>query len=147
MATTTHIKERGTRRRKSWLTRVVCCSWISGRRQALGMNFGLCRLQCKGPKQGKDGGYHKPSDFDKKILVWTKRYADVSQVPREVTNIQMKKAKDLFRIRVNLMMVAMTVVLAAAYAWSGRRAAQRGDSIVRQNRLWHAEGQDADNKA
>lgn len=100
---------------------------------------GVRLLHVSSASRGSVGeGFHRPSNFDKKILVWTKKYSDVSEVPSEVSNVQMKKAKDLFRIRVNLMMIAATVVLAVVYAWSGRRAARQGDSIVLRNRLWHA---------
>lgn len=53
----------------------------------------------------------------------------------------MKKAKDVFRIRVNLIMIGITVLLCIVYIYSGRKAAERGESVVRQNRLWHSENQ------
>ncbi|KAL8573580.1 hypothetical protein ACOMHN_047850 [Nucella lapillus] len=83
-------------------------------------------------------GLHRTSDFDKKILVWTKRYPSVAEVPEEVTETKMKKAKDLFRIRVNIMMAIVTVGLCVVYVWAGKRAASRGENIHRQNQERHA---------
>ena len=56
-------------------------------------------------------------------------------------NTKMKKAKDIFRIRVNIMMGLATVGLCLVYIWSGKRAVQRGDSIHQMNRDRHSEYQ------
>lgn len=53
----------------------------------------------------------------------------------------MKKAKDIFRIRVNIMMALTTIVACVFYIMSGKRAQERGESVIQQNRDRHFEFQ------
>lgn len=101
----------------------------------------LCvrHLSVSSARHGSAGeGLHRTSNLDKKILVWTKRYPSIADVPEEVTETKMKKAKDVFRIRVNIMMAIATMGLCVLYIWSGKRAARRGENIHQQNRDRHA---------
>ncbi|KAL8578374.1 hypothetical protein ACOMHN_031748 [Nucella lapillus] len=60
---------------------------------------------------------HRTSYLDKKILVWTKRYPSVSKVPNEVSRARMKRAKDVFRIRVSFGMALGIWGFGVAYVW------------------------------
>ncbi|KAK7107376.1 UPF0389 protein GA21628-like [Littorina saxatilis] len=91
------------------------------------------------------GGFHRTSDFDKKVLVWTKMYPDIGGVPEDVSITKMKKAKDMFRIRVSIMMALGTVVLCVVYIIAGKQAVGRGENISKQNRDRHI-GYQRDNK-
>lgn len=100
------------------------------------------RLHLSAAKHGSVGeGFHKPSNIDKRILVWTKMYPNMAGVPEEVTNAKMKKAKDMFRIRVNIIMALTTIFLCVVYIRSGKEALERGESVVQQNRDRHFEFQ------
>ncbi|XP_076467369.1 UPF0389 protein CG9231-like [Babylonia areolata] len=115
-----------------------------------GLIFRQSELQCgafcarhlsvSSAKHGSAGeGLHRTSNFDKKILVWTKMFPTIADVPDEVTEVKMKKAKDVFRIRANIMMALTTVGLCVLYIWSGRRAVERGENIHTVNRDRHFE--------
>ena len=48
---------------------------------------------------------HRPSDFEKKILVYTKIYAKVEDIPEKVSITQIKTGKDKFRVMVAIWMM------------------------------------------
>ena len=56
-------------------------------------------------------------------------------------NTKMKKAKDMFRIRVNILMALTTIVLCMVYMSSGKKAQERGESVIQMNRDRHFEFQ------
>lgn len=83
---------------------------------------------------------HSPTGFDKKILVWTKFYKTIDEVPDQVSLVRMKRARDWFRIRFNLGMGGATIIAAILVIYSGKRAVQRRDLTISQRNIkWHKE--------
>jgi hypothetical protein len=82
---------------------------------------------------------HHPSELDKKILVWTKKYASADDIPKYVTQSEMKKARDFMRIRVNIGMVFATVLGCIWMIISGRRMRDSGDSLAKRGAEWEKE--------
>lgn len=82
---------------------------------------------------------HKTSDFDKKVLVWTKtgNYKNVSEVPEYVGTQVIAKAKNRLRIRVANIMMALTALGCVVMIISGKRAHERGESVEKMGRDWH----------
>jgi hypothetical protein len=78
-------------------------------------------------------GTHKPSEFQKKILVWAKMYPSTNKVPERVTRVQLKVAMDKFRIRASIFMVAGTIVFAAIFALIGRREHAEGKTVTKMS--------------
>jgi len=74
----------------------------------------------------------KPTDFQKKVLVWAKMYKTVDDVPDRVSAARMRKSRDLFRIRVNILMGLGTLLGCVLMIISGRRARDRGESLDAQ---------------
>jgi len=71
----------------------------------------------------------KPTDFQKKVLVWGHIYKSVDEVPERVSSPKMKKARDLFRIRVNILMGVMTLGGCIVMIFWGRALRDSGDSL------------------
>ncbi|XP_005098657.1 protein FAM162A [Aplysia californica] len=75
-------------------------------------------------------GTYKPSPFEQKILVWTKTYPAVADIPERISRGQMKKSLDKFRVRCSIWMVGFTFVFAALMALMGRKARNEGQSVT-----------------
>ncbi|CAD5113178.1 DgyrCDS2366 [Dimorphilus gyrociliatus] len=82
------------------------------------------------------GPTHRPSDFDKKMLVYAKMYKSAAEVPEVVTSSQIKKARDLFRIRVSLGMCLATFFGCIIMVYSGKKAMKEGDSLHKRGLDW-----------
>jgi len=86
----------------------------------------------------------KPTDFQKKVLVWGKIYPSIAEVPERVSSSRMKKARDLFRIRVNLLMGLATLIGCGLMIISGRMMRDSGDSLDARGRAqleeWQKKG-------
>lgn len=83
------------------------------------------------------GSLHRPSDFDRKILVYSKMYKKLDTIPKEIPVATMKKAKDWFRIRVNIGMGLACLGACVVMVISGKAAHESGDSLAKQNKEWH----------
>ncbi|KAK6171237.1 hypothetical protein SNE40_019469 [Patella caerulea] len=85
-----------------------------------------------------------PSNMQKKILVWTKYYKSIEEVPNEISRNKMDNAMDWFRIRACTYMIIATALACIVYAISGKRARNRGESLVQEridaNRKLREEG-------
>jgi len=46
---------------------------------------------------------HHPTNLQKRILVWGRIYKNLAEVPEQVSTYQLKKAKDVVRIKGNLL--------------------------------------------
>lgn len=49
----------------------------------------------------------------------------------------MERARNIMRIRIANIMMALTLVGCLLMVWSGKRARERGETVERQNLLWH----------
>lgn len=85
-----------------------------------------------------DSAMHKPSDFERRVLVWSRQYADKGDVPAQVTVAAMKKAKDYFRIRVNILMIIGTVFGCAVMIKIGKNLRYSGESLRKIDEEWQA---------
>ncbi|XP_055337306.1 protein FAM162A-like [Paramacrobiotus metropolitanus] len=86
------------------------------------------------------------SNFQKRVLVWTKRYPSVDQIPERISSSTMSKAYDKFRWRIAVIGMLLSVVASFGYAIAGKRAAARGDTIGRRYMEWHEELQPGSTK-
>ncbi|XP_041353942.1 UPF0389 protein CG9231-like [Gigantopelta aegis] len=85
---------------------------------------------------------HLPTDFDKRMLVWSKIYKTTEEVPDSISFTKMSKAKDYFRVRFAAIMSVATFVASIGYIISGKRAVQRGESVSRMNLEWQQRNRD-----
>lgn len=84
---------------------------------------------------------HKVNNFERKLLVFYKKYSSKEEVPSFVNQDVMEKVRNRFRILVaNLMMLA-TLVGCIIMVMSGKKAVKKGESILKMNQDWHSEYQ------
>jgi len=85
---------------------------------------------------------HKVDSFERKMFVWTGKYKTVDEVPTYVNQDVMEKTRNKIRIRIANIMVALTVIACLIMVWSGKKAADRGESVQKMNQDWHHEYQE-----
>ncbi|XP_012526899.1 UPF0389 protein CG9231 [Monomorium pharaonis] len=76
------------------------------------------------------------TNFDKRILVWVKRYPSVADVPNNVTEDCMLAARSKARIKTCHYMIVITLIGCLGAAILGKRAAASGDSLFKQREEW-----------
>lgn len=79
---------------------------------------------------------HRVTDFDKKILVWVKRYPSVADVPKDVTVDCILTARNKARIKACNYMIAIILVGCLGAVILGKRQAARGENILKQREEW-----------
>ncbi|KAI9561015.1 hypothetical protein GHT06_011971 [Daphnia sinensis] len=80
---------------------------------------------------------HKVSPFEQRLLVWSGQFKKITDVPSLVSRDTMEKARNHYRIRVNLIIAGLTVLGSFAMVISGKNAAHRGENINDYNAEWH----------
>ncbi|KAK4307061.1 hypothetical protein Pmani_021153 [Petrolisthes manimaculis] len=80
---------------------------------------------------------HRASYLEKRILVWGGKYKSVDEVPDFVSQDSLDRAQNKARIKINLMMVAATLLACLTMVYSGKRAQEAGESVVKMNEDWH----------
>uniref|UniRef100_T1JK73 Uncharacterized protein n=1 Tax=Strigamia maritima TaxID=126957 RepID=T1JK73_STRMM len=95
---------------------------------------------------GKDGpidetvlkaGKYKPTNMERKYLVWTGKYKTLAEVPAYVTFDQMERARNWIRIYGTSIMMVFTLIGSYVMIRSGRNAKARGESLSKTNIEWH----------
>ncbi|GFS53492.1 UPF0389 protein CG9231 [Nephila pilipes] len=87
----------------------------------------------------KPGATHKPNLLEKYLLVWMKKYPSVADVPKYVTPEVMEKVRNKSRIKINIVFCFITAAVCVIMIFSGKRAAERGESVRKMNIQWHEE--------
>ncbi|XP_075448985.1 protein FAM162A isoform X1 [Ascaphus truei] len=72
---------------------------------------------------------HKPSNFEKNILVYAGRFKKKEDIPDLVSYEMVDMAKSKMRVKVAYMMMALTIIGCIATVISGKRAAGRHESL------------------
>ncbi|XP_055373468.1 UPF0389 protein CG9231 isoform X1 [Condylostylus longicornis] len=80
---------------------------------------------------------HKPTNLEKRFLVWTKKYKSVDEVPSHVSVETMERCRNRMRIKVANIMMVLTAVGCIVMVISGKNAMGRGESVTKQNLDWH----------
>lgn len=106
------------------------------------------------------------SNLDKKILVWTKKFKTIDEIPADIrwtititqwccilpyaifhSSAQaLDKARNQFRIKVCNYMIVGTIIACLVTVISGKKAQARGESVVKQNLDWHKEYNETNKK-
>lgn len=79
---------------------------------------------------------HRPTKFDKYVLVSAKMFESMDAVPEVVSYPKMRRAKDMFRVRGMMFMVGAAVMGCILMIWSGRRARDAGESLDKRGKVW-----------
>ncbi|XP_054852902.1 protein FAM162A-like [Eublepharis macularius] len=87
----------------------------------------------------------RPTEFDKKILLWTGRFKKKEDIPPLLSIEVLKAAQNQLRIRICYIMIALTLLGCVAMVIFGKQAAKRGDTLLKRNAekkaKWRDEGQ------
>ncbi|XP_062997878.1 protein FAM162A-like [Elgaria multicarinata webbii] len=75
----------------------------------------------------------RPTEFDKKILLWTGRFKKEEDIPALLSVEVLKTAQNKLRIRICYIMIALTLLGCVAMVISGKQAAKREESLLKIN--------------
>ncbi|XP_074651150.1 UPF0389 protein CG9231-like [Tubulanus polymorphus] len=97
----------------------------------------FCSGASTAAKQEVKKEYVTLSNFDKKVMAWSKIYKNLSDVPDKVSVAKMKRGRDWFRIRMSIGMIFITSVACIAMIFSGKTTHNHGHSVEEYNKEWH----------
>lgn len=83
------------------------------------------------------GHYITPSTFQKRILVFAKKYENMDAIPIQVPSDKWNKARDVARVKVSNYAIVLTLVGALGMIISGKNAAIQGESVEEMRMQWH----------
>ncbi|XP_039982439.1 protein FAM162B [Xiphias gladius] len=75
----------------------------------------------------------RPSELDKKILIWSGRFKTADQIPELVSYEMIDAARNKIRVKACYMMMAVTIGACLVMVVLGKRAAGRNESLTAQN--------------
>nr|XP_012609315.1 protein FAM162B isoform X1 [Microcebus murinus] len=76
---------------------------------------------------------HRPSQFDKKILLWTGRFKSMEEIPPQVPPEMIDAARNKARVKVCYIMIGLTIIACFAVIASAKRAVERHESLTSWN--------------
>ncbi|XP_043081940.1 protein FAM162B isoform X2 [Puntigrus tetrazona] len=97
----------------------------------------LCSKPEGGAPQAQRLGFklpgYRPSEWDKKMLLWSGRFKTADQIPEFVSFEMIDAARNRVRVKACYVMMALTVVACIAMAVSGKQAAGRHENLTSLN--------------
>ncbi|XP_028288398.1 protein FAM162B [Parambassis ranga] len=75
----------------------------------------------------------RPSDMDKKMMVWSGRFKSVDQIPETVSFEMIDAARNKIRVKAAYLMMALTIGACVVMVIMGKRAAGRHESLIQYN--------------
>nr|XP_025966912.1 protein FAM162B-like [Dromaius novaehollandiae] len=85
----------------------------------------------------------RPTNFDKKVLVWAGRFKREEEIPAFISSEVLDASRNSVRIKVCYIMIALTLLGCLAMVVSGKEAAKRDHTLLRMNTekkaKWRAE--------
>ncbi|XP_077480993.1 protein FAM162B [Stigmatopora argus] len=76
---------------------------------------------------------YRPSEFDKKMLLWSGRYNTADQIPELVSFEMLNTARNRVRVKACYIMMIATIGGCLLMVVLGKRAAARNESLTGQN--------------
>ncbi|KAB5533217.1 hypothetical protein PHYPO_G00129290 [Pangasianodon hypophthalmus] len=76
---------------------------------------------------------YRPSEMDKKILVWSGRFKSKEQIPEFVSFETIDAARNRLRVKACYVMIAMTIGGCMLMIMLGKQAASRHDNLTSRN--------------
>ncbi|XP_075971727.1 UPF0389 protein CG9231 [Anticarsia gemmatalis] len=80
---------------------------------------------------------YRPSDFQKFILVWTKKYKTKEEIPAFVSPEIIERSRSEARIKIANVLMLLTALASLGAVLHGKSAAKRGESVHQMNLDWH----------
>ncbi|RXG71497.1 hypothetical protein Avbf_02114 [Armadillidium vulgare] len=75
----------------------------------------------------------KVGKFEKLLLVWGGKYKKMEDVPNLVNQSVLEKARNKARVKISIGMIVATLIGCIIMVISGKRAAERGETISKIN--------------
>ncbi|XP_049869995.1 UPF0389 protein CG9231 [Pectinophora gossypiella] len=82
---------------------------------------------------------YRPSDFQKFILVWTKKYKSKADIPTFVSPDLIERSRSEARIKIANVLMLLTALASFGAVLAGKAAVKRGESVHQMNLDWHKE--------
>ncbi|XP_053683868.1 UPF0389 protein CG9231 [Sabethes cyaneus] len=82
---------------------------------------------------------HAPNNLEKKLLVFTKKYKSVDDIPAFVNQDVMERCRNQVRIKLANYLMIGTAIGCVIMIISGKKAQERGESVQKMNLDWHKE--------
>lgn len=82
---------------------------------------------------------HSPNNFEKRLLVFTKKFKSVDEVPALINQDVMERCRNQVRIKIANYMMLATAIGCIIMIVSGKRAQERGETVQKMNLDWHKE--------
>ncbi|NXA86110.1 F162A protein, partial [Melanocharis versteri] len=83
------------------------------------------------------------TNFDKKVLVWSGRFKKEEDIPRHISSEVLDTARNIIRIKVCYIMIALTMLGCVTMIITGIEAAKKHQTLLRVNSekkaKWRAE--------
>ncbi|XP_020781222.1 protein FAM162B isoform X2 [Boleophthalmus pectinirostris] len=76
---------------------------------------------------------HRPSNWDKKILLWAGRFKSPEQIPETISFEMLDAAKNKVRVMACYVMIALTLGSCFVTIMMGKQAAERHESLTSMN--------------
>ncbi|XP_010979841.1 protein FAM162A [Camelus dromedarius] len=76
---------------------------------------------------------HKPTDWEKKILIWSGRFKKEDEIPETISFEMLDAAKNKIRVKISYVMIALTVAGCILMIIEGKKAAKRNESLASMN--------------
>ncbi|XP_075053537.1 protein FAM162A-like [Mixophyes fleayi] len=76
---------------------------------------------------------HKPTDFEKKILLWGGRFKKESDIPELISHDMVDTAKSKVRVKFSVFMMLLTIMGCITMVISGKQAARQNQSLANIN--------------
>ncbi|XP_017669636.1 PREDICTED: protein FAM162B-like, partial [Lepidothrix coronata] len=87
----------------------------------------------------------RPTNFDKKVLVWAGRFKKEEDIPKHISSDVLDAARNVVRIKVCYIMIALTVLGCLTMVITGKEAAKKDQTLLRVNiekkAKWRAEAE------
>ncbi|XP_055118341.2 protein FAM162B [Symphalangus syndactylus] len=75
----------------------------------------------------------RPSQFDKKILLWTGRFKSMEEIPPRIPPGMIDTARNKARVKACYIMIGLTIIACFAVIVSAKRAVERLESLTSWN--------------
>ncbi|CAG4993160.1 unnamed protein product [Parnassius apollo] len=79
----------------------------------------------------------RPTEFQKTILVWTKKYKSKNEIPTFVSAEVIDRSRSEARIKIANVLMLLTALASLGAIFAGKSAAKRGESVHQMNLDWH----------
>ncbi|CAG9795052.1 unnamed protein product [Diatraea saccharalis] len=85
---------------------------------------------------------YKPTELQKFILVWTKKFKTKNEIPKYVSADLIDRSQSEARIKLSNILIVLTALASFGAIMAGKAAAKRGESVHQMNLDWHKKYQE-----